>query len=298
MILQVHVGKNLNYSVGSLRYSSDTGVNPIISDASVNPTTSDASVNPTTSDIGVNPTTSDASVNPTTSDTSETNNIIFAAIAAVMVLIIILLVVVIICVVRKKSKKRNTIAFTGNTDVNMYASPAYGTHQVFTEPGLDHLYEPTDEYCEENTTTLKDTTSPASDDDEIDAEGYLKMKPSCEVVGQATTESSVAADTCSTFIGSKPTDEYIQALDINLPASSIKDDDDDGKGDDKNDDDKDKDDDVKGDDKDNVVKGDDKDDDIKGDDEGDDRKADHDDNNDSKGDDKNYNDYDNNDQKP
>ena len=288
MILQVYVGENLNYSVGSLHYSSDAGINP------------------------------------TTSDTTTT--IIFAAIATVMVLIIIiLLVVVIICGVKKKSKKRQTIAFTGNTDVNMYASPAYGTHQVFTEPGLDHLYEPIDEYCEENTTTLKDTTSPANDDDEIDAEGYLKMKPSCEVVGQATTESSVAADTCSTFIGSKSTDEYIQALDINLSASSIKDDDD-GKDDDKNDNDKDdKDDDVKGDDKDNDVKGDDKDDDVKGDDkdddvkgddegddvkgddkdddvkgddEGDDRKADHDDNNDNKGDDKNDIGYDNNDQKP
>ena len=143
MILQVYVGENLNYSVGRLHYSSD--------------------------------------ITATASDTSETTIIIFAAIATVMVLVIILLVVVIICGVRKKSKKSHTITFTGNTDVNMYASPAYGTHQVFTEPGLDHLYEPIDEYCEENTTTLKDTTSPASDDDEIDAEGYLKMKPSCEV---------------------------------------------------------------------------------------------------------------------
>ena len=93
-----------------------------------------------------------------------------------MVLIIIMLVVVIICVVRKKSKKRHTIAFTGNTDVNMYASPAYGTHQVLTEPGLDHLYEPIDEYCEEEITTLtlQDTASPV-DDDKIDADGYLKM---------------------------------------------------------------------------------------------------------------------------
>ena len=282
MILQVYVGENLNYTVGIL-HSSDTVVSVITSG---------------------------------TYEGSNTYFIIYVAIVFVMVLIIIiLLVIVIICGVRKKSKKRHTIAFTGNTGVSMYASPAYGTHQVFTEPELDHLYEPIDKYCEENTTTLKDTTSPANDDDEIDAEGYLKMKPSCKVVDQATTESSVAADTCSTFIGSKSTDEYIQALDINLPASSIKDDDD-GKDDDKNDNDKDdRDDDVKGDDKDDVkrddkdddvkgdgkdddVKGDDKDDDVKGDDKGDDRKVDHDDNDDNKGDDKNDIGYDNNDQKP
>ena len=60
---------------------------------------------------------------------------------------IIFLVIVIICVVRKKKSKKHTLAvsFTGNSDVSLCASPAYGTHQVFTEPGLDHLYEPIDE---------------------------------------------------------------------------------------------------------------------------------------------------------
>ena len=37
----------------------------------------------------------------------------------------------------------------------MYASPAYGTHQVFAEPGLDHLYE---RINDEMTTTLQDTS--------------------------------------------------------------------------------------------------------------------------------------------
>ena len=32
------------------------------------------------------------------------------------------------------------------SDVVMYSSPAYGTHQVFSEPGLDHLYESIDDY--------------------------------------------------------------------------------------------------------------------------------------------------------
>ena len=161
MVLQVYVGEYLNYTVGILHYSSDTGVNPTTSD---------------------------------TSETITTNIIIFVAIATVMVLIIILLVIVIICVVRKKSKKRHTIAFTGNTDVSMYASPAYGTHQIFTEPGLDHLYEHIDEYCK--------------DDNGIDTEGYLKMNPSCKVADHAATKGN-EGDTESQ--SGLPSDEYVHA---------------------------------------------------------------------------------------
>ena len=276
MILQVYVGKNLNYTVGSLQYISDT---------------SDP--------------TSDTSA--TTSDTTETTTIIlvFAAIATVMVLIIILLVIAIICIVRKKTKKKSTTAFTDNTGVHMYASPAYGTHQVLTEPGMDHLYEPVDKVHGKNITTLQDT-APGTDNDEIDAESYLKMKPSCEVVDQAITKGNVVTDTCSTIIGRKSTDEYVQVLDNNLPASSIKDDDgnndgdEDNKGDNKNDD-------VKGDDKDidhdkdNELNEDDKDVDdneVNEDDKDDGGEDDHDDKNDDKGNDKDDDDgYDNNDQK-
>ena len=158
------------------------------------------------------------------SDTSETTTasiIIFAAIASVIVLIILLLVIVIICGMKKKIKKRQTIAFTGNTDVSMYASPAYGTHQVLTEPGLDHLYEPIDESCREETTTLQDTASPV-DDDKIDADGYLKMNPSCEVVDQA----AINGNECDTG-SSGASDEYIQAADEDhMPA--INNDEDDG----------------------------------------------------------------------
>ena len=234
MTLQVYVGKNLNYTLGRLRYSSDTADNLSNSD---------------------------------TFEITITTIIILCLIAAVIALII-LVVIIIICVVIKKSKKKQSVPFTGNTDVNMYASPAYGTHQVFTEPGLDHLYEPIDELYEEETTKLQDTSSPANDDNEIDAEGYLKMKPSCEVVDQTITESSVASDTCSTFVGSKSTDEYVQALGNNLYVCSITSDDgrDDGDKDNKS---ADKDDgkDNEGDDKDDhdkndveVNKGGDKDD--------------------------------------
>ena len=73
-----------------------------------------------------------------------------------------------------------------NEAVNMYASPAYGTHQVFAEPGLDHLYEPIDD---EMTTTLQDTVCTAGD--EVDADGYLKMKSNCEAVDQTVIEVTV-----------------------------------------------------------------------------------------------------------
>ena len=84
---------------------------------------------------------------------------------------------------RKKSRKQTRLAITGsNVDISMYASPAYGTHQVFTEPGLDHLYEPIDKYVhEEETTAFQDATPTTAKDDETDVEGYLKMKSSCEV---------------------------------------------------------------------------------------------------------------------
>ena len=147
MILQVRIGVNLNYTFGRLHYLSGTDTNP------------------------------------TASDTSEIAIITFAAIVIVMVLIIILLVLVIGFVVKNKSKKNPSVAFTGNTDVNMYASPAYGSHQVFTEPGLDHLYEPIDELYEEETTKLQDAASPANDN-ESDIENYFKMNPSFQVVDQ------------------------------------------------------------------------------------------------------------------
>ena len=183
------IGENLNYTVGRLRYSSDTGANPTASD---------------------------------TSEISTTTIAILCVIAAVMAFII-LSIIVIICVVKKKSKKKQSIAFTGNTDVNMYASPAYGTHQVFTEPGLDHLYEPIDDFREEITTTLQDTTSPA-DDDKIDTEGYLKMNPSCEVIDQAATEGNE----CDTGSHSGSSEEYIHAADDEDHISANGNDEDDG----------------------------------------------------------------------
>ena len=110
---------------------------------------------------------------------------------------------------REKKLRKHTVSFTGNTDVNMYASPAYGTHQKFTEPGLDHLYEPIDELYEEENTTVQDTDPPA-DDNEVDAEGYLKMTSFGEVDDQAVTEGNVD-DTGSHSGNSETTDKCVQA---------------------------------------------------------------------------------------
>ena len=171
MILQVYIGENLNYTVGRLHYSL-------------------------------------ATMPSDTSEATTASIIIFAAISTVMVLIILLLVIVIICGIKKKTKERQTIAFTSNTDVNMFASPAYGNHQVLTETGLDHLYEPIEEYCEEETTTLQDTASPVYND-KIDADGYLKMNPPCEVVDHA----AINGNEDDTGSHSGVSDEYVQAAD-------------------------------------------------------------------------------------
>ena len=48
--------------------------------------------------------------------------------------------------------------------IYIYIYPAYGTHQVFTEPGLDHLYDRIDESYREKSTTLQD---PQVKDDEM-----------------------------------------------------------------------------------------------------------------------------------
>ena len=131
---------------------------------------------------------------PTTSNSTETiattTNIVIAVLVAVIVLIIILSVTVIICVVRKRSQK-HTLTFTGTNDVSMYASPAYGTHHVFTEPGMDHLYEPIDESYREKSTTLQD--APQADDDEAGID-YIKMNPSFKAVDQTTEETAANVD--------------------------------------------------------------------------------------------------------
>ena len=142
-------------------------------------------------------------------DTSDellttTTIIIIAIVAVVVVFIIIVLVIVIICVVRKKTKKRHTTTFTGNTDVSMYASPAYGTHQVFSIPGQDHLYDRIDAPFKERSTTLQDP--PTINDDENDVDGYHRMYPSCKATDEAVTGGNVD-DTASC------TDEYIQVAD-------------------------------------------------------------------------------------
>ena len=137
--MQVHVGEYLIYTVGSLRYSS----------------------------------ASDTINNSSTNNDDSTTYIIIISIVVILLIGIIIIVIISFCVIKWRSRK-SPISFSGNPDVNMYASPAYGTHQVFSEPGMDHLYEPIDELYEEKSTTFQDAT-PAVNDDETDADGYLKV---------------------------------------------------------------------------------------------------------------------------
>ena len=74
-------------------------------------------------------------------------------------------------------------------DVSMYTSPAYGTHHVFSEPGLDHLYDRIEESYREKSTTLQDP--PQAEDDEVTID-YIKINPS--VVDPTVTEETEVVD--------------------------------------------------------------------------------------------------------
>ena len=184
---------------------------------------------------------------PTATDNSTvtTTNILIAVIVAVIVLILSI-IVMIICVVRKKSRKQTRLAITGsNVDISMYASPAYGTHQVFTEPGLDHLYDRIDESYREKSTALQDPpqaedyetpidikinpsvvdptvteeTDVVDQEETTDVDDYIKMNSSCKVADQLVSEEteSDVDDYMLMDLSPKPVDqsatdhdEYIQ----------------------------------------------------------------------------------------
>jgi len=122
----------------------------------------------------------------------ETNNsttnvfiIVTAVISTGLSILMLILMLITFKYLKGHCNFNKTKSFTNET-VNMYASPAYGTHHVFIEPGLDHLYEPIDE---EKSTTLQD--APAANNDDTDADGYLKMKSSCEFDDHAVNEGNV-----------------------------------------------------------------------------------------------------------
>ena len=125
-----------------------------------------------------------------TNDISYTIIIVTAVISiAFSILILVVILATVKCLnmelqVHYSSPSDNARPFISEA-VNMYPSPAYGTHQVFAEPGLDHLYERIDDKM---TTTLKDTACAADDEIDADACGYLKFKSNCEVANQALIE--------------------------------------------------------------------------------------------------------------
>lgn len=80
----------------------------------------------------------------TSSVNSRSTVIIVTAAVSIVISALMLIIIVVVfkhlrkcCHFDSSNKKSHS-----NEAVNMYASPAYGSHQVFTELGLDHLYEP------------------------------------------------------------------------------------------------------------------------------------------------------------
>ena len=128
------------------------------------------------------------------SNTDGINSTIIIVTAVISIAISILILLVILAIVKCLKTRAHCCSSPSdkekpfiNEAVSMYASPAYGTHQVFAEPGLDHLYECTEDKM---TTTLKDTARAADDEIDADACGYLKFKSNCEVANQALIEDS------------------------------------------------------------------------------------------------------------
>ena len=75
---------------------------------------------------------------------TEVDSVVIIVIASVTVILLLLSAVIfLVCVITRNHCNFNIFKrkLDVNTNVNMYASPAYGTHQVFAEPGLDHTYE-------------------------------------------------------------------------------------------------------------------------------------------------------------
>ena len=130
-------------------------------------------------------------INDTSTD--AINSTIIIVTAVISIVITALTMIIVLAVLKCLKTNAHCCSSTSDKDkacineaINMYASPAYGNHQVFAEPGLDHLYEPIDD---EMTTALQDTACAAGD--EVDADGYLKMKSNCEAVDQTVIEGTV-----------------------------------------------------------------------------------------------------------
>ena len=127
------------------------------------------------------------------SNNEEDELTIIIIIVVISIIIASIVMLIIVGAVFKRVREychRSSSKSVNDEVVNMYASPAYGTHQVFTEPGLDHLYEIIDDKrCEESTLQVP---NPLIEDKEIGLDG-LEIKRSCEVDdGKAVTAETNA----------------------------------------------------------------------------------------------------------
>ena len=175
MFLQVHVGENLNYTVGKLQYYFNNNTRDTV---------------------------------PTRSTTFNiTTIIIIVAIAVIVFIIVIIIAIIIICVVRKKSNK-STATITGINNISMYASPAYGTHHVFSEPGMDHLYDRIDGSYRKKATVLQNSLQ--ANDDDTTADDYIKMNSFTKVTDRKPVVQNVTGKTDCAVDDYPPSDEQIQ----------------------------------------------------------------------------------------
>ena len=102
---------------------------------------------------------------------TEVDSVVVIVIVSVAVILLLLSAVTfLVCVITRNRCNLNIFKrkLGVNTNVDMYASPAYGTHQVFAEPGLDHIYDTID-------VELQSAPPMESSDDKGDQDSYLTM---------------------------------------------------------------------------------------------------------------------------
>jgi len=111
--------------------------------------------------------------------------IVVLVIVLVALVLLFSIIAVYICIRKNRHHPRKPDVTNLVNDVSMYTSPAYGSHQIFTEPGLDHLYESLDNWTgfwnaiEQSDESDVEGIEMANEDDgasDVDEWGYLKMR--------------------------------------------------------------------------------------------------------------------------
>ena len=108
-----------------------------------------------------------------------TSVLVFVVVGLAVALLIVVVIIGLVCL-RNYPIRFKRASPSVNTDVNMYASPAYGSHQVHSEPGLEHLYEYIKDVVATETDTALDEVQSETSKNTTDQYGYLKMPGSTD----------------------------------------------------------------------------------------------------------------------